>query len=88
MRLGRDAIVFTKNIDSMSIAFLSQTFLEDVKANAVLVPLVTWDLAKSKHLSYSLTQRMPWRPKSSRRKFESHYEIFILSNRKRFIYYI
>lgn len=48
MRLGKDAVVFTKNTNSMSVAFLSQTFLEDVKANAVLVPMVTWDLSRSK----------------------------------------
>jgi hypothetical protein len=40
MRLGRDALVFTKHKNSMSVGFLSQTFLEDIKATAVLVPMV------------------------------------------------
>lgn len=43
MRLGRDAIVFTKTSDSKSVGFLSQTYLEAIKAETILVPMVTWD---------------------------------------------
>ncbi|KAK3594492.1 hypothetical protein CHS0354_030012 [Potamilus streckersoni] len=44
MRLGKDAIVFTRNKDSMSVGLLSQTFLKNINADSVLVPIVTWDL--------------------------------------------
>ncbi|KAK2550284.1 MORC family CW-type zinc finger protein 3 [Acropora cervicornis] len=43
MRLGRDAIVFTKNANSKSVGFLSQTYLDAIKAETILVPMVTWD---------------------------------------------
>ncbi|NWT61120.1 MORC3 protein, partial [Erythrocercus mccallii] len=57
MRLGKDAIVFTKNGDTMSVGMLSQTFLEVTKAEHVMVPIVTFtnqhilsaDLAESKN---------------------------------------
>ncbi|KAK2089601.1 MORC CW-type zinc finger protein 3 [Saguinus oedipus] len=39
MRLGKDAIVFTKNGESMSVGFLSQTYLEVIKAEHVVVPI-------------------------------------------------
>ncbi|GAB1609197.1 family CW-type zinc finger 3-like, partial [Argonauta hians] len=44
MRLGRDALVFTRNHNSMSVGMLSQTYLEVVRAETVLVPIVTWKL--------------------------------------------
>jgi hypothetical protein len=43
MRLGKDAIVFTKQEDSKSVGFLSQTYLEVIKAQTILVPIVSWD---------------------------------------------
>ncbi|KAF6120392.1 MORC family CW-type zinc finger 3 [Phyllostomus discolor] len=45
MRLGKDAIVFTKNGETMSVGFLSQTYLEAIKAEHVIVPIVAF----SKH---------------------------------------
>ncbi|KAF4020701.1 hypothetical protein G4228_012820, partial [Cervus hanglu yarkandensis] len=39
MRLGKDAMVFTKNGESMSVGFLSQTYLEVIKAEHVVVPI-------------------------------------------------
>ncbi|NWU64599.1 MORC3 protein, partial [Pterocles burchelli] len=48
MRLGKDAIVFTKNGETMSVGLLSQTFLEVTKAEHVMVPIVT-DPAESKN---------------------------------------
>ncbi|KAM3837701.1 MORC family CW-type zinc finger protein 3 isoform 1-T1 [Vipera latastei] len=41
MRLGKDAIVFTKNGDVMSVGLLSQTFLELTKAEHVIVPIIS-----------------------------------------------
>ncbi|XP_009077579.1 PREDICTED: MORC family CW-type zinc finger protein 3, partial [Acanthisitta chloris] len=43
MRLGKDAIVFTKNGESMSVGLLSQTFLEVTKAEHVMVPIITFN---------------------------------------------
>uniref|UniRef100_A0A8D0KPF5 MORC family CW-type zinc finger 3 n=1 Tax=Salvator merianae TaxID=96440 RepID=A0A8D0KPF5_SALMN len=43
MRLGKDAIVFTKNGDVMSVGMLSQTFLEVTKAENVIVPIVSFN---------------------------------------------
>lgn len=43
MRVGQDAIVFTRRDDHLTVGFLSQTFLFDIGATEVLVPMVTWD---------------------------------------------
>ncbi|XP_075767763.1 MORC family CW-type zinc finger protein 3 isoform X1 [Pelodiscus sinensis] len=43
MRLGKDAIVFTKNGDTMNVGLLSQTFLEATKAEHVIVPIVSFN---------------------------------------------
>uniref|UniRef100_A0A8D0HT00 Morc S5 domain-containing protein n=1 Tax=Sphenodon punctatus TaxID=8508 RepID=A0A8D0HT00_SPHPU len=40
MRLGKDAIVFTKNGGALSVGLLSQTYLERVHAQTVIVPIV------------------------------------------------
>jgi len=44
MRVGRDAVIFTrdKNTGIMSVGLLSQTFLKDIKASEVLVPMFHW----------------------------------------------
>ncbi|XP_054830957.1 MORC family CW-type zinc finger protein 3 [Eublepharis macularius] len=43
MRLGKDAIVFTKNEDTLSVGLLSQTFLEVTKAEHVIVPIISFN---------------------------------------------
>nr|XP_056714731.1 MORC family CW-type zinc finger protein 3 [Euleptes europaea] len=43
MRLGKDAIVFTKNEDGMSVGMLSQTFLRVTKAEHVIVPIISFN---------------------------------------------
>ncbi|KAM5281186.1 MORC family CW-type zinc finger protein 3 [Ctenodactylus gundi] len=43
MRLGKDAIVFTKNGETMSVGFLSQTYLQVIKAEHVIVPIVAFN---------------------------------------------
>ncbi|XP_067322811.1 MORC family CW-type zinc finger protein 3 isoform X1 [Anolis sagrei] len=43
MRLGNDAIVFTKNGEIMSVGMLSQTFLEVTKAEHVIVPIISFN---------------------------------------------
>lgn len=43
MRLGKDALVLTKQRYTRSIGYLSQTYLEAIKAETVVVPIATWD---------------------------------------------
>ncbi|XP_053483641.1 MORC family CW-type zinc finger protein 3 isoform X2 [Ictalurus furcatus] len=40
MRLGKDAIVFSKKGDTMCVGLLSQTYLDKIKAQNVIVPIV------------------------------------------------
>ena len=46
MRLGKDALVFTKTQARWSLGFLSQTYLEKIKSSTIIVPFVTWDPKK------------------------------------------
>ncbi|XP_058653470.1 MORC family CW-type zinc finger protein 3 [Onychostoma macrolepis] len=72
MRLGRDALIFTKNGGCQSVGMLSQSFLQAIKAQAVIVPIapfnqqtktlvVTEDSEASLRaiLKYSLFQSIP-----------------------------
>ncbi|XP_049500705.1 MORC family CW-type zinc finger protein 4 isoform X1 [Panthera uncia] len=43
MRLGKDALVFTKNGGTLTVGLLSQTYLECVQAQAVIVPIVPFN---------------------------------------------
>ncbi|KAL1766204.1 MORC family CW-type zinc finger protein 4 isoform X1 [Sigmodon hispidus] len=40
MRLGKDALVFTKNGNTLTVGLLSQSYLECIQAQAVIVPIV------------------------------------------------
>lgn len=51
MRLGKDAVVFTKCKTTWSVGFLSQTFLAAINADTVLVPIITFDKATDRVLS-------------------------------------
>ncbi|KAK3796491.1 hypothetical protein RRG08_038417 [Elysia crispata] len=44
MRIGKDALVFTRTKDSASIGFLSQTYLKAIKAKSVIVPMMDYSL--------------------------------------------
>ncbi|CAG2184737.1 MORC [Mytilus edulis] len=44
MKLGNDALVFTRQANYMSVGMLSQTYLKNIKAETVLVPIVSWSL--------------------------------------------
>ncbi|XP_075189054.1 MORC family CW-type zinc finger protein 3-like [Anomaloglossus baeobatrachus] len=46
MRLGKDAIVLTKNDSGMHVGMLSQSYLEAVKAENVIVPIISFDKQK------------------------------------------
>ncbi|KAM6953332.1 uncharacterized protein FYW47_013955 [Aplochiton taeniatus] len=43
MRLGRDALIFTKNGGCQSVGMLSQSYLKAVKAQAVIVPIAPFN---------------------------------------------
>ncbi|XP_019517023.1 PREDICTED: MORC family CW-type zinc finger protein 4 isoform X1 [Hipposideros armiger] len=48
MRLGKDALVFTKNGSTLTVGLLSQTYLECVHAQAVIVPIVPFNQQNKK----------------------------------------
>ncbi|KAG3272709.1 MORC family CW-type zinc finger 4, transcript variant X1 [Ictidomys tridecemlineatus] len=48
MRLGKDALVFTKNGGTLTVGLLSQTYLECVQAQAVIVPIVPFSQQNKK----------------------------------------
>nr|XP_022292536.1 MORC family CW-type zinc finger protein 3-like isoform X1 [Crassostrea virginica] len=49
MRLGKDAIVFSRKQDVMSVGLLSQTYLKAIKAETILVPILSWNLPDKSH---------------------------------------
>nr|XP_020022778.1 MORC family CW-type zinc finger protein 4 [Castor canadensis] len=48
MRLGKDALVFTKNGGTLTVGLLSQTYLECVQAQAIVVPIVPFSQQNKK----------------------------------------
>ncbi|XP_060785435.1 MORC family CW-type zinc finger protein 3-like isoform X3 [Neoarius graeffei] len=46
MRLGKDAIVFSKNGETMCVGLLSQTYLEEIGAQDIMVPIVMFTRTK------------------------------------------
>lgn len=43
MRLGRDAIVFSRSRDAIVVGLLSQSYLEEVQAERIIVPIVCFE---------------------------------------------
>lgn len=43
MRLGRDALIFTKNGGCQTVGMLSQSYLQAIRAQAVIVPMVPFN---------------------------------------------
>ncbi|KAM8749469.1 MORC family CW-type zinc finger protein 3a [Acanthopagrus schlegelii] len=43
MRLGKDAIVFSKSKTTSCVGMLSQTYLEEIKAQQIIVPIVCFE---------------------------------------------
>ncbi|XP_078265813.1 MORC family CW-type zinc finger protein 3a [Rhinoraja longicauda] len=54
MRLGKDAAVFTKDGETCSVGFLSQTYLKAVKAEHVIVPIISYRNISQKLLNKSM----------------------------------
>ena len=46
MRIGQDALVFTRCKTSASVGLLSQTYLKSIGADSVYVPILTYRLPK------------------------------------------
>ncbi|XP_033965627.1 MORC family CW-type zinc finger protein 3a isoform X1 [Pseudochaenichthys georgianus] len=51
MRLGRDAIVFSKSKSVSCVGMLSQTYLEEIGANQIIVPIVCFERKEKKKFS-------------------------------------
>lgn len=47
MRLGKDAIVFSKSESMSCVGMLSQTYLEKIGANQIIVPIVCFEEKKT-----------------------------------------
>ncbi|TNN28530.1 MORC family CW-type zinc finger protein 3 [Liparis tanakae] len=55
MRLGKDAIVFSKSEKSSCVGMLSQTYLEKIGANQISVPIVCFEQReRNKYILYLL----------------------------------
>ncbi|XP_067459824.1 MORC family CW-type zinc finger protein 3a isoform X1 [Thunnus thynnus] len=48
MRLGRDAIVFSKSKNASCVGMLSQTYLEEIEAKQIVVPIVLFEQTGAK----------------------------------------
>ncbi|XP_037542103.1 MORC family CW-type zinc finger protein 3a [Nematolebias whitei] len=51
MRLGKDAIVFSKSRNMLCVGMLSQTYLEKIGANQIIVPIVCFEVRNSDKFS-------------------------------------
>lgn len=56
MRLGSDAIVFSKSRNARCVGMLSQTYLEKIKAEQIIVPIVCFEGGNNHHILYMLDQ--------------------------------
>ncbi|CAL1544704.1 unnamed protein product [Lymnaea stagnalis] len=57
MRLGKDALVITRCRDSASIGFLSQTYLENINAETIEVPIINYKLPQLQRLGGAESKR-------------------------------
>lgn len=55
MRLGKDAIVFSKSKTTSCVGMLSQTYLEEIGAKQIIVPIICFDQRETnKYILYLL----------------------------------
>lgn len=55
MRLGRDAIVFSKSKTTSCVGMLSQTYLETIDAHQIIVPIVCFEKGeRNEYILYPL----------------------------------
>ncbi|XP_071332067.1 MORC family CW-type zinc finger protein 3a [Trachinotus anak] len=51
MRLGKDAIVFSKSRSASCVGMLSQTYLKEIEAQQIIVPIVCFEYTKANKLT-------------------------------------
>ncbi|XP_070832539.1 MORC family CW-type zinc finger protein 3-like [Chaetodon trifascialis] len=51
MRLGKDAIVFSKSKSSSCVGMLSQTYLEEISAQQIIVPIICFEQGETNKFS-------------------------------------
>ncbi|XP_046363839.2 MORC family CW-type zinc finger protein 3-like [Haliotis rufescens] len=56
MRLGQDALVFTRHVHTTSVGMLSQTYLQKTGCETVMVPIITWELPSNKKIHSGTSQ--------------------------------
>ncbi|CAL1613592.1 unnamed protein product [Knipowitschia caucasica] len=79
MRLGKDALIFTKNGGCQSVGMLSQTYLENIKAQCVIVPIVpfnqqTKSLVVTEDSEASLAAVLQHSIVSSQEQIQAHFD--------------
>jgi len=50
MRLGKDAIVFSRSKSTLCVGMLSQTYLERINAKQISVPIVCFERESNKYI--------------------------------------
>jgi len=72
MRLAKDALVFSKHGNTMSIGFLSQSYLEAIHAQEVLVPIISyWSATREPILTLENVEGLEIPPKEHEEKQDS-----------------
>lgn len=54
MRLGSDAMVFSKSKDTYCVGMLSQTYLKMIDAQQIIIPIVRFEGERHKYIFYIL----------------------------------
>ncbi|KAM3862016.1 MORC family CW-type zinc finger protein 3a [Diretmus argenteus] len=62
MRLGQDAIVFSKAKDASCIGMLSQSYLKEIAAEQIIVPIVSYQLCVKEQHKVSLQDILRYSP--------------------------
>ncbi|XP_055501167.1 MORC family CW-type zinc finger protein 3-like [Leucoraja erinacea] len=82
MRLGKDAVVFTKDGATRSVGFLSQTYLKAVKAENVIVPIISYGHKKLLNEDMQLSLNAILSHSLFKTEQELHAELDAISGRK------
>ncbi|XP_043988151.1 MORC family CW-type zinc finger protein 3a isoform X1 [Gambusia affinis] len=75
MRLGKDAIVFSKSKSMSCIGMLSQTYLEKIGAKQIIIPIISFENKKSNSISVRKEQEASLRDILQYSLFKSHEEL-------------
>ncbi|XP_008399230.1 MORC family CW-type zinc finger protein 3a isoform X2 [Poecilia reticulata] len=75
MRLGKDAIVFSKSKSISCIGMLSQTYLEKIGAKQIIIPIISFENKKSNRISVKEKQEASLRDILQYSLFKSHEEL-------------